>query len=82
MATEVVLLVKSALAPLQERIAKLEAAPPLAAEIAPEDIAASIAGLLRKELADLDVTDVRMQKRVIRDAQGQIVRVVEEPVSS
>jgi hypothetical protein len=73
----VVQTVDLALAPLLERVKVLEAhgVPP---EIAPEDIAASVAGLLRKELADLDLTPPRTQKRIVRDAQGQIERVIEE----
>lgn len=73
----VVQTVDLALAPLLERVKVLEThnVPP---EIAPEDIAASVAGLLRKELADLDLTPPRTQKRIVRDAQGQIERVIEE----
>ena len=68
--------------PVVTRVGALEAkALPAPAEIAPEDIAASVAGLLRKELADLDVpAPPRLQKRIVRNAQGQIERVIEEAV--
>lgn len=76
-----------ALAPMLERVAAAEArlqsmetkaAAPVV-DVEPEDIAASVAGLLRKELADLPVP-ARMHKRIVRDARGQIASVIEEPV--
>jgi hypothetical protein len=58
---------------------KASRARPVVEDIAPEDMAASVAGLLRQELADLPVVP-RTQKRIVRDAQGQIERVIEEPI--
>lgn len=85
LATEVVLLMKTALAPIQARLAVLEAKPaapvaPVAPEIAPEDMAASIAGLLRKELADLEPT-VHTQTRVVRDGHGAVKFAIEDVTS-
>lgn len=53
-------------------------APIPADDLDAEAITAAVADLLRKELA---IPPVRMQKRVIRDAQGQITNVVDEPVT-
>jgi hypothetical protein len=61
---------------LETRIAQLEAKT-VAPEIAPEDIAASVAGLLRKELADLDLPP-RTTKRIVRDASGAVKYAIEE----
>jgi len=52
----------------------------LPVEVSPEDLAQQFAALLKKEL-DAIAPPVRMQKRIIRDAQGRPDRVVEEPVS-
>lgn len=72
------------LEPLVSRIASVEAA--VAAipspEETPDDAAGHFTVLLRKELAALEViSPVRMQKRVIRDAQGKVERVVDEPLA-
>lgn len=72
----IVAAVKAATAPLVARVAALEAS--AADELDAEAVAAALGDLLRKELA---MEPVRMQKRVIRDAQGQIARVVEEPIT-
>ena len=59
-------------------MAKATAAPIAPADdLAPEDVAASVAGLLRKELADLDVPP-RMSRKVIRDGQGAVKYEIEE----
>lgn len=83
MATVVKDYVRTDRAALEARLADLEAKqqtlPPALPEIAPEDIAASVAGLLRKELADLEIPP-RVQKRIVRNAAGQIERVIEEPI--
>lgn len=80
MAGEVVSLIKSAITPLQERIAQLEQRPVVVppAEIAPDDIAASVAGLLRKELADLETPAQKTQKRIVRDGSGAVKYEIEE----
>ena len=46
----------------------------------PAVLTASADVLLRKALADLDASaPVRMQKRVVRDDRGKIVKVIDEP---
>jgi hypothetical protein len=65
-------------APLQARIEALEAARVPVPEIAPEDIAASVAGLLRKELADLELPAVKPSKRIVRDGTGAVKFEIEE----
>lgn len=79
MATEVVALLKTALAPIQARLTVLEQKPtaPVVPEVAPEDIAASVAGLLRKELHDLDLPPMKTKRRVEKDATGYTI--TEEP---
>ena len=64
----------------EARIVAMEAkaAAPVVEHVDPEDIAASVAGLLRKEWADLPVV-ARTQKRIVRDARGQIANIIEEP---
>jgi len=82
MATVVKDYVRTDRAALEARLVELEAklqTPPALPEIAPEDIAASVAGLLRKELADLE-PPLRLQKRIVRNDAGQIERVIEEPI--
>jgi hypothetical protein len=79
LAAEVVQLVQGALAPLQARLTALEARATTPESIAPDDIAASVAGLLRQELATVALPP-RRQKRIERDAHGQIARVIDEPI--
>jgi hypothetical protein len=73
-----------ALGPVLDRLVAAEAriltmeAKSAVPDVDPDDIAASVAGLLRKELADLPVV-ARMNKRIVRDARGQITNVIEEP---
>lgn len=72
-----------ALAPVVERVSKMEAtlatmpAPEPSAD--PEHLAASFTGMLTKELDALDTP--RTQKRVERDERGNVTRVIEEPVT-
>ena len=76
----IVTAIKTAQAPLLARLEVLEAKPVVPpSDIPPEDIAASVAGLLRKELADLEIP-TRTQKRIVRNDAGQIERVIEESV--
>lgn len=82
MATVVKDYVRTDRAALEARLADLEAKqqtlPPALPEIAPEDIAASVAGLLRKELADLELHAPKTSKRTVRDAQGAVKYEIEE----
>ena len=81
MATVVKDYVRTDRAALEARLAELEAkqqTPPALPEIPPEDIAASVAGLLRKELADLEPPPPKTSKRVVRDAQGAVKYEIEE----
>lgn len=82
LATAVVLTMKAAIAPLQERIAVLEAkalTPPVVhvapvPDLAPEEMAASLAGLLRKELADLEASvPTKLRRRIEKDGTGYTV---------
>lgn len=73
----------AALAPVMERVSKMEAtlaaAPIPEPSVDPDDLVASFTGMLTKELAALDTP--RTQKRVERDEHGNVTRVVEEPVT-
>jgi len=84
LAADVVTIVKGALAPMQTRVKDLEtkvaAIPAPVVEDEPDALAASFTGLLQNELTALELA-APTQKRVVRDAQGQIARVVEEPVA-
>jgi len=55
---------------------------PKAAAAADDDegLAASLTGLLRKDLAGLEPAP-RIQRRVIRDGAGRVERVVDEPIT-
>ena len=79
MAGEVVALIKSALAPVQARLAALEQRPIVAPapDVAPDDIAASVAGLLKKELADLQIP-ARPLKRIVKDGEGNVKFAIED----
>lgn len=72
----IVLAIKTATAPLVARLEKLEAAPVPVAELAPADLAASLAGLLRQALADPPAT--KATRKVVRDAQGAVKYAIEE----
>ena len=69
--------VERAVAPLYARIALLEATKAAPAtvpdELSPEDMAASVAGLLRKELDDLTARPAATRKRIEKDATGYTV---------
>lgn len=65
------------LEPVLTRIVALEAKSHHV-DIAPDDIAASVAGLLRKELADLEIPAARITTRTVRDSQGAVKYQIEE----
>jgi len=62
------------------RLKALEAPEP---DLVTEDeIAAEVSALLRRELIGALPAPPKMQKRIIRDHQGKIARVVEEPIEA
>lgn len=67
---------------LQVRLSAIEASHSDAPQdLAPEHLAASFAVILRKQLDPSSILPpVRMQRRVLRDKQGKVDRVIEEPV--
>lgn len=54
--------------------------PTKAAPVDDDDLAASLTGLLRKELAGLEPAP-RIQRRVVRDGAGRVERVIDEPIA-
>ncbi|MEO8682080.1 MAG: hypothetical protein ABI665_23740 [Vicinamibacterales bacterium] len=67
-------------AALEQRIAGVETRlADLPTELPADELSHAFADLLRKELPEL-AAPVRMQKRVVRDSQGKVERVIDEPV--